>query len=109
MEEISYNEFRKVKMKVGKVLEVEEIPGARTLYKLIVDFGNEKRQVISGLKQFYKPEDLKGKKFVFVVNLQKKKFMGYESQAMILAAEDSKGNVILIVPEKDVEVGAEIL
>ena len=96
-------------MKVGKVLEVEEIPGSKNLYKLIVDFGNEKRQVISGLKKYYKPEDLKNKKFVFVTNLERKKFMGYESQAMILAAEDSKGNVILIVPEKDVEVGSKIL
>ncbi|OYT42811.1 MAG: methionine--tRNA ligase [Candidatus Aenigmarchaeota archaeon ex4484_224] len=109
MKEISIDEFRKIEMKVGKVLEVEEIPGSKNLYKLIVDFGNEKRQVISGLKKYYKPEDLKNKKFVFVTNLERKKFMGYESQAMILAAEDSKGNVILIVPEKDVEVGSKIL
>ncbi len=108
-QEISYKDFKKVEMKVGKIIDVIEIPKSKNLYKLIVDFGNEKRQAISGIKNHYKPEELIGKKFVFVTNLEKKKFMGEESQCMILAAEDEKGNISLIAPVKEVEEGSKIL
>jgi len=107
--EISYDDFKKVEMRVGKVLEVKEVPDTKNLYKLIVDFGNEKRQAISGIRKWYKPEDLVGRKFIFVTNLERRKFFGEESQCMILAAEDKEGNVVLIQPEKDVEVGSKVL
>jgi len=106
--EVSFEDFLKLDMRVGKVVEAEQIPGSRNLIKMIVDFGSEKRQSVAGLLQYYKPEELVDKKYAFVLNLQRKKMMGVESQCMILAAEDTKGNVILIKPEKDVEIGSKI-
>lgn len=106
--EISFQEFMKLDMRVGKILEAEQIPGSRNLIKMIVDFGTEKRQSVAGLLQWYKPEQLVGKKFAFLLNLERKKFMGVESQCMIFAAEDSKGNVVLIAPEKDIETGSKV-
>jgi methionyl-tRNA synthetase len=73
---ISIEEFKKVELKVGRIEKVEEIPKSKNLYKLIVDFGIEKRQIISGIKKYYKPEELEGKQFVFVTNLQHAKIMG---------------------------------
>jgi len=75
---------------------------------MLVDFGLERRQSVAGLLQWYKPEELVGKKFAFILNLQRRKFMSVESQCMIFAAEDDKGNVVLLVPEKDVELGSKI-
>jgi len=95
-------------MRVGKIVEAEQIAGSRNLIKMIVDFGFEKRQSVAGLLQYYKPEELLGNKYAFVLNLQRRKFMGVESQCMILAAEDDKGNVILMKPEKDVAIGSRI-
>jgi len=106
--EVSFEDFLRLDMRVGKVVEAEQIPGSRNLIKMIVDFGSEKRQSVAGLLQYYKPEELVDKKYAFVLNLQRKKMMGVESQCMILAAEDTKGNVILIKPEKDVELGSKI-
>ena len=108
MTEISFNEFMKLDMRVGKVIEAEQITGSRNLIRMIVDFGTEKRQSVAGLLQWYKPEELIGNKYAFLLNLQRKKFMGIESQCMVFAAEDSKGNVVLIKPEKDVEIGSKI-
>ena len=106
--EISFNDFMKLDMRVGKVEEATLIQGSRNLMKLIVDFGSEKRQSVAGLLQHYKPEELVGKKFAFLLNLQRRKMMGIESQCMVLAAEDSEGHVILLVPEKDIAVGSQI-
>jgi len=106
--EIPFNEFLKLDIRVGKVVEAEHIAGSRNLIKMTVDFGSEKRRSVAGLLQYYKPEELMGKKYAFVLNLQRRKFMGVESQCMILAAEDNKGNVILIKPEKDIEIGSRI-
>ncbi|MGB9756236.1 MAG: methionine--tRNA ligase, partial [Candidatus Bathyarchaeales archaeon] len=88
--EISFEEFQKLDMRIGKILEANQIPGSRNLIRMIVDFGTEKRQAVAGLLQWYKPEQLVGKKCAFILNLQRRKFMGVESQCMILAAEDEK-------------------
>ena len=106
--EISFDEFQKLDLRVGKIIEANQIPGSRNLIRMIVNFGNEKRQAVAGLLQFYKPEDLVGKKCAFVLNLQRRKMMGVESQCMILAAEDNKGNVIVLQPEKDIDEGSKI-
>jgi len=106
--EIPFDEFLKLDMRVGKVVEAQQIAGSKNLIKMMVDFGFEKRQSVAGLLQYYKPEQLLDKKFAFVLNLQRRKFMGVESQCMVLAAEDGKGNVILIKPEKDIEIGSKI-
>ena len=106
--EISFKEFQRLDMRVGKVVKAEQITGSRNLIRMIVDFGAEQRQSVAGLLQHYKPEELVDKKFAFFLNLERRKFMGVESQCMILAAEDDKGNVILIKPESDIEVGSKI-
>ena len=106
--EIPFDEFLKLDMRVGKVVEAEHIAGSKNLIKMTVDFGFEKRRSVAGLLQHYKPEELVDKKYAFLLNLQRRKFMGVESQCMILAAEDDKGNVILIKPERDIETGSRI-
>jgi len=106
--EIPFNDFLKLDMRVGKVVEAKQIPGSRNLIRMIVDFGFEKRQSVAGLLQYYKPEELVDRKYAFVLNLQRRKFMGVESQCMVLAAEDDKGNVILMKPEKDIDIGSKI-
>jgi methionine--tRNA ligase beta chain len=106
--EISFEEFQKLDMRVGKIIEANQIPGSRNLIRMIVDFGTEKRQAVAGLLQWYKPEDLVGKKYAFILNLQRRKFMGVESQCMILAAEDDEGNVVCLQPEKDITEGSKI-
>jgi methionine--tRNA ligase beta chain len=106
--EIPFSDFMKLELRVGKVEEATQVPGSRNLLKLIVDFGSEKRQSVAGLLQYYKPEELVGKKFVFVLNLQRRKLMGIESQCMVLAAEDNDGKVSLVGPEKDIAAGSKI-
>ena len=106
--EISFDEFQKLDLRIGKILEANQVPGSRNLIRIIVDFGTEKRQAVAGLLQWYKPEDLTGKKCAFILNLQKRKMMGVESQCMIFAAEDDKGNVVILQPEKDIAIGSRI-
>jgi len=106
--EIPFAEFQKLDMRVGKVLEANQIPGSRNLIRMIVDFGTEKRQAVAGLLQWYKPEDLVGKKYAFILNLQRRKFMGIESQCMILAAEEDETNIVCLQPEKDIVEGSKI-
>ena len=106
--EISFDEFQKLDLRVGKILEANQIPGSRNLIRMIVDFGNEKRQAVAGLLQYYKPEALVGRKCAFILNLQRRKMMGVESQCMILAAEDEKGDVVVLQPEKDIIEGSRI-
>lgn len=108
MEEISFKDFQKLDLRVGKIVEAERIPESRNLLKLIVDFGTERRQSVVGLAQWYKPEELIGNKYVFILNLERKELMGVESQCMIFAAEDSKGNIVLVKPEKDIEEGSRV-
>lgn len=106
--EIPFDDFMNLDIRIGKVEEATLISGSKNLLKLIVDFGSEKRQSVAGLLRYYKPEELVDKKFVFILNLQRRKFMGIESQCMVLAAEDNEGNVILIGPEKDIAAGSRI-
>jgi len=106
--EISFEEFQKLDLRVGKITEANQIPGSRNLVRMIVDFGTEKRQAVAGLLQWYKPEELVGKKCAFILNLKRRKLMGVESQCMILAAEDDRGNVVALQPEKDIADGSKI-
>jgi len=108
MMEISFEEFQKLDFRVGKILEANQIPGSRNLIRMIIDFGTEKRQAVAGLLQWYKPESLVGRKCAFILNLQRRKMMGVESQCMILAAEDDKGNVVVLQPEKEIVEGSKI-
>ena len=107
-EEIPFKEFLKLDLRVGEVIKAEHLTGSKNLIKMIVDFGFEKRQCVAGLLKYYKPEELVNRKFSFLLNLQRRKFMGVESQCMILAAEDKNENVVLLKPERDIEQGSRI-
>jgi methionine--tRNA ligase beta chain len=106
--EISFEEFQKLDLRIGKIVEASQIPGSKNLIRISVDFGMEKRQAVAGLLRWYKPQDLVNKKCVFILNLQKRKVMGVESQCMILAAEDDKGNVVVLQPEKEIAEGSRV-
>ena len=108
VEEISFAEFQKLDLRIGKIIEATSIPNSKKLINIIVDFGSEKRQAVTGLLKYYTPEELVGKKCVFLLNLQKRILAGVESQCMILAAEDSEGNISVLVPEKDIAEGSKI-
>jgi methionyl-tRNA synthetase len=106
--EFSFEDFQRLDLRIGKVIEANQIPDSRNLIRILVDFGAEKRQAVAGLLQWYKPDDLVGKECAFILNLPKRKLMGVESQCMILAAEDDKGNVVFLQPEKDIAEGSKI-
>jgi len=109
MEEIDIEEFRKIKLRVGEIIEVIDHPNADKLYVLVVDFGDEKRQIVSGIKDYYSKEELLGKKIVVITNLKPKKIRGIESQGMLLAAEkDGKLALIIPDPKKEIERGATV-
>ena len=97
---ISIDEFSRIELRVGKVVEAEKIPGTRLL-KLIVDLGGEKRQIISGIAEYYAPEEIIGKKVIVVANLKPKKIRGYLSEGMILAAGCDKGQRPVLVTVGD--------
>lgn len=105
---INYEEFSKVELKVGTILEAEEVEGSEQLIKVRVDLGEENpRQILAGVKQWYKAEDFTGKQVIVVANLEPKKMMGLESQGMMLAADTEDGPVFLTVPKK-VPAGTKI-
>jgi methionyl-tRNA synthetase len=107
-EEVTFDQFQKFDFRIGKIVEATQVPGSKKLIKLIVDFGSEKRQAVAGLLKYYKPEELVGKKCVFLLNLQRRTLAGLESQCMILAAEDEAGNVVVLQPERDIAEGSRI-
>ncbi len=104
---IPIEDFAKVKLKIGRVLQAERVPKSNKLIKLQVDTG-EPRQIVAGIGQAYAPEDLVGKLIAVVANLKPAKLMGVESQGMLLAATDSEGVLSILVPEKNVKEGANI-
>ena len=107
-EEISFEYFQKLDLRIGKIIEATAVPNSKKLIKVMVDFGSEKRQAVAGLMKYYQPEQLVGKKCVFILNLQRRMLAGLESQCMILAAEDAEDNVSVLVPEKDIAEGSKI-
>jgi methionine--tRNA ligase beta chain len=108
MESISFNQFQKIKIRIGTVIEAEEIEKSDKLIKLVFDFGDEKRQIIAGIKKYVDDlEGLIGKQMPVLVNLEPKKMksLGLESQGMLLAAvEDDKP--VFLFPEKAVKPGS---
>ncbi|MEB3756489.1 MAG: methionine--tRNA ligase subunit beta [Desulfurococcales archaeon] len=106
---IEYNDFAKIDLRVGKVVEAEPVPNSRKLIRLIVDLGDEKRQILAGLAKWYKPEDFLGKKIIVVTNLKPRRMAGLVSQGMILAAGCSeKSKPTLLTVEEDVKPGEKI-
>jgi len=104
---VDINDFGRLDLRVGRVVEAEAVQGSVKMLKLVVDIGLEKRQVIAGIAKFYKPEELEGRLVVLVANLEPKKLMGLESQGMVLAAGPAD-NIVLLAPDRDIEPGTRI-
>ena len=108
MNRISLNEFKKIEIKIGKILSVEKIPEANKLYKIMVEVGNEKKQCVAGLAGHYKIDELESKLVVVVTNLEIKKMFGLESQVTLLAAVNNS-QVSLVHPGKELPTGTIIM
>ncbi len=104
---ITIDDFCKVQMKVGLVLDCEAVPKSKLLHST-VRVGDKTLSILSGIGKFYTPEEMKGKKVIVVVNLPPREMKGLVSEGMIICAEDSAGNISLISPEKDVQDGSDI-
>jgi len=104
---VKFEEFAKLDIRIGKIISVEDHPNADKLYLIKVDLGDEVRQLVAGLKKYYKKEELLNRYVAVITNLEPKKLRGIESQGMILAADDGK-NVALLTPEKEVKLGAKV-
>jgi methionyl-tRNA synthetase len=107
-ENINFEDFMGLDIRTGTILEAEKVAKTKKLLKLTVDTGIDKRTVVSGIAEYYKPEDILGKKVSILVNLEPKKLKGIESQGMILMAENHDGELCFVSPEKDFNNGSEI-
>lgn len=107
MSEVSFDEWKRLDLRIGKIKEVKDHPNADKLIILKVDVGDKEMQLVAGLKEHYKNKELVGKKVIIFVNLRPTELRGVKSDGMILAAVD-KEKVVLIVPEKDIKVGAKV-
>lgn len=105
---ITIDEFKKIDLRVAKVLSARRVENSDKLLLLEIDLGDEKRQIVAGIAEHYKPEDMVGKEIIVVYNLQPAKIRGYESQGMLLAAKDSKGRLAILTPEKEVDPGSKV-
>ncbi len=109
MAEVSFNEFQKIDMKVGRITAVEEHPNADKLYVLKVDVGEEsERQLVAGLRPYYEQDALIGKRIIVVTNLQPAVLRGIESNGMLLAAQH-EDRVIVLTTDEDMPPGSEVL
>ncbi len=107
-EEIGYDDFAKMQFQVGEIIACEEVPKSKKLLCSQVRIGNQVKQIVSGIKQHYSPQEMVGKKVMVLVNLKPAKLAGVLSEGMLLCAEDAEGNYALMVPEKEMPAGAEI-
>ena len=107
-EQVTYDDFAKLQFKVGKIIDCKEVPKSKKLLCSQVQIGDKTVQILSGIKAFYKAEEMVGKKVMVVANLKPAKIAGMESQGMLLCAESSDGKVVLMTPEKDMPSGSTI-
>lgn len=108
LKDISYEEFSKMDMRTAVILEAEKVPKTDKLLKLVVDTGLDKRTVISGIAEFFKPEDLPGKQVCVLANLAPRTIRGIESHGMILLAEEPDGKLIFVIPEEKTNPGSVV-
>ena len=105
---IEFDDFAKVDIRVGTVIEAENVAKSDKLLKLKIDTGLDKRIIISGISKYYSPEDILNKKVMVLINLSPRKMMGIESQGMLLLAEDSDGKLSLMQPDSDITDGSVV-
>lgn len=110
MDSVSFEDFKKIEIKMGKVVSCEKVENADKLLRLQVDFGEFQRQIISGIAESFSPEEMVGKTLPFVINLEYRKFRGEESQGMLMATGGgSADSVVLLEPNGEVKPGAEVV
>jgi len=107
-EEIAFDDFMKMDIRTGTILEAEKVPKTKKLLKLKIDTGIDQRTVVSGIAEYYEPENIIGKKVSILVNLAPRKLRGIESQGMILMAEDTDGKLCFVSPTEDINDGSEV-
>jgi len=107
MEMINFEDFVKIDLRVGKIIEVEKVEGSSKIVKTTVDLGEENRQILAGIGKFYSPEELINKIVIVVTNLSPKKIMGMDSEGMILAVKDDN-NLSLLGVDKEIKIGSKI-
>ena len=107
-EEITFDDFGKMQFQVGEIIACEEVPKSKKLLCSQVKVGSQVKQIVSGIKAYYTPEEMVGKKVMVLVNLKPAKLAGVLSEGMLLCAEDAEGNLALMTPEKPMPAGAEI-
>ncbi len=107
-ENISFDEFTKLDIRVGTILKAEKVPKTKKLLKLELDTGIDKRTVVSGIAEYYTPEDIIGKQVSILINLEPRKIRGIESQGMILMAQDPEGKLTFVLPDDQTENGSTI-
>jgi methionyl-tRNA synthetase len=105
---VSFEEFKRIKLKIGTIKSAEPVAGADKLFKMKVDIGEE-ITIVSGIKDWYNEKDLVGRQIVVVTNLEPAVIKGIKSEGMLLAAEDKKGDVVLLQPDKKIEKGSKVL
>ena len=106
--DVDIEEFSKMDLRVGTVLECEKVPKADKLLRFLIDDGLEKRQILSGIAKYYKPEELLGKQVVFIANLPARKLRGLDSQGMILSAVNNDGSLSVVTVDRPVKPGSEV-
>ena len=106
--EITFEEFGKLQFQVGEIIACEEVKKSKKLLCSQVKIGSQVKQIVSGIKAYYKPEEMVGKKVMVLVNLKPAKLAGVLSEGMLLCAEDAEGKLALMTPEKEMPAGAEI-
>lgn len=106
--EIEYEDFDKCQFQVGEIIDCKAVPKSKKLLCSQVRVGSETRQILSGIRQYYSPEEMIGKKVMVLVNLKPREMAGLKSEGMLLCAEDAAGTLALMQPEKNVQPGAEI-
>ena len=107
-DEITFDDFGKMQFQVGEIIACEEVKKSKKLLCSQVKIGSQVKQIVSGIKAHYSAEEMVGKKVMVLVNLKPAKLAGVLSEGMILCAENEKGELSLMVPEKDMPAGAEI-
>jgi len=112
---ITFDEFKKVDLRVAKIVSAEKVPDSEKLLRLEINCGDKneagesvKRQVVSGIAKSYAPENLIGKEILIVANLEPRQLMGLTSNGMLLAARNADGQPVILIPEKEVAAGTEI-
>jgi methionyl-tRNA synthetase len=105
---IRFDDFKKLEIKIAEIKEVKPHPHADKLYVMTIDVGEGQKDIIAGIRPYYKPEELIGKKIVVLNNLEPISIRGIESSAMLLAAQASDSTLSIIVPEKDVASGCPV-